>query len=97
MARTNEGAVDIRAQKIVEQAHEVVKMVKSAYGQGTAVHEVEQGLFRKLLKMGHQALGWLFELHGPCDLGERVELSDGPVVRRLPQTHRREYQSIFGA
>lgn len=97
MARMDEGTVDIKAQKIVEQAYEIVELVKSAYEQGTAIHKVEKGLFDTLLRMGYQAVEWLFERHGPCDLGERVELSDGQVVRRLPQTHRRAYQSIFGA
>ena len=97
MASMNERAVDIKGQKIVEQAYDVVEMVESAYREGTAIHEVEQGLFRKLLEMGYQALGWLFELHGPCDLGERLELSDGRVVKRLAQLHERAYQSVFGA
>ena len=97
MTSMNERTVDIKGQKIVEQAYEVVEMVESAYREGTAIHEVEQGLFRKLLEMGYQALGWLFELHGPCDLGERVELSDGRVVKRLAQLHERAYQSVFGA
>lgn len=97
MASMNESTGDIKGQKIVEQAYEVVEMVESAYQEGTAIHEVEQGLFRKLLEMGYQALGWLFELHGPCDLGERVKLSDGRVVKRLAQLHDRAYQSVFGA
>ena len=97
MARMDEGAVDSKGQEIVEQAYEIVELVKSAYRQGTALHKVEEGLFDTLLKMGYQAVEWLFELLGGCDLGEQVELSDGQVVRRLPQTHRRAYQSIFGA
>jgi hypothetical protein len=97
VASMNESTGDIKGQKIVEQAYEVVERVESAYREGTALHEVEQGLFRKLLEMGYQALGWLFELHGPCDLGERVKLSDGRVVKRLAQLHDRAYQSVFGA
>ena len=97
MARMDERAVDSKGQEIVEQAYEIVELVKSAYRQGTAIHKVEKGLFDTLLKMGYQAVEWLFERLGCCDLGEQVELSDGQVVRRLPQTHRRAYQSIFGA
>ncbi len=81
----------------MDQAYEVLEMVESAYREGTAVHEVERGLFQKLLEMGYQALGYLFELYRACDEGERVDLSDGGMVKRLAQRHGRAYQSVFGA
>jgi hypothetical protein len=82
---------------IVDQSYEIVELVELAYREGTAAHVVEKGLFQKLLEMGYQALRYLFALHGACDEGERVELSDGAVVKRLPQPHARAYQSVFGA
>lgn len=97
MNSMNESALGIKGQEIVDRAYELLELVESAYRQGTAVHEVEKGLFRKLLEMGYQALRLLFELYGACDEGEQVELSDGPVVKRLAQLHARAYQSVFGA
>ncbi len=97
MISMNESAVGIKGQEIVDQAYELLELVESAYRQGTAVHVVERGLFLKLLEMGYQALGYFFELYGACDEGERVELSDGGVVKRLAQRHGRAYLSVFGA
>ncbi len=67
----------------MDRAYGLLEIVELAYRQGTAIHEVEKGLFRKLLEMGYQALRLLFELDGACDEGERVQLSDGRVVNRL--------------
>ena len=93
----NESAGGIKSQEIVDQAYELIEMVESAYEHGTAIHELEKGVFRKLLEMGYEALRLLFELYGACEEGEQVELSDGRVVKRLEQLHARAYQSVFGA
>ncbi len=97
MSSMNESALGIKGQGIVAQAYELIELVESAYREGTAVHELEKGLFRKRLKRGYQALRLLFELYGACDEGEQVKLSDGRVVKRLAQLHGRAYQSVFGA
>ena len=97
MTSMNESAVEIKGQKLMEQTHELLELVECAYREGTAAHVVEEGIFRKLLEMGYHALGLLFDLYGSCDQGERVELSDGGVVKRLEHLHARAYQSVFGA
>ena len=70
--------------------------VRSAAGAGTPVHEVERGLWRRLLQLGYQLQGQFFALVGDGDQGETVTLAEGQVVRRLPTLHRRPYQSVFG-
>ena len=80
MISMNESAVGIKGQKIIDQAYELLELVERAYREGTAAHVVEEGIFRKLLKMGYLALGLLFERYGACDEGEQVELSDGRVA-----------------
>ena len=70
--------------------------VRSAAGAGTPVHEVERGLWRRLLQVGYQLQGQCFALVGDGDQGETVTLAEGQVVRRLPTLHRRPYQSVFG-
>jgi hypothetical protein len=71
--------------------------VRSAAVQGTPVHEVERGLWQRLLHLGHTALGHFFALQGSGDLGETVTLPDGQVCERLPELHPCRYVSIFGA
>jgi hypothetical protein len=76
---------------------ELQTFVRSAAGAGTPVHEVEHGLWRRLLQLGYQLQGQFFALVGDGDQGKTVTLAEGQVVRRLPQHHRRPYQSVFGS
>lgn len=75
---------------------ELQAFVRSAAGTGTPVHEVERGLWRRLLQLGHQLQSQFFALVGDGDQGDTVTLAEGRVVRRLPEPHRRPYQSVFG-
>ena len=68
---------------------ELQTFVRSAAGAGTPVHEVERGLWRRLLQLGYQLQSQFFALVGDGDQGETVTLAAGQVVRRLPQRHRR--------
>jgi len=70
--------------------------VRSAAGTGMPVHEVERGLWRRLLQLGHQLQSQFFALVGDGDQGDTVTLAEGRVGRRLPEPHRRPYQSVFG-
>jgi hypothetical protein len=76
---------------------ELQTFVQSAAGAGTPVHEVERGLWRRLLQLGYQLQSQFFALVGDGDQGETVTLAAGQVVRRLPQRHRRPYQSVFAS
>jgi len=76
---------------------ELQTFVRSAAGAGTPVHEVERGLWRRLLQLGYQLQGQFFALVGDGDQGETVTLAEGQVVRRLPEHHSRPYQSVFGS
>src|SRR5271157_5066254 len=71
--------------------------VRTAATQGTAVHDVERGLWQRLLHLGRTTLGHFFDLQGSGDLGETVILPDGQVCERLPELHPCRYVSIFGA
>jgi hypothetical protein len=76
---------------------ELQRFVRSTAGAGTPVHEVERGLWRRLLQLGYQLQSQFFSLVGDGDQGETVTLAAGQVVRRLPAPHRRPYQSVFGS
>ncbi len=79
-----------------ERLREIKDYVEQSVREAYPVHEVEQGIWEQLLKVGHEALGLYFSLQGTGDLGEVLSLSDGRTVRRLPGTYARTYRSIFG-
>ena len=76
---------------------ELLAEMETMARQGTPVHEVERHLFRDLLQLGYQLLGFFFQWLGTGDQGEQVKLEDGRVLRRLPGPHPRRYGSVFGA
>jgi hypothetical protein len=63
---------------------------------GTAAHEVERGLFERLLALGSTLFRAFLTLVGPGDFGETVTLDDGRVVRRCQEQHRRRLLTVFG-
>lgn len=75
---------------------QLARFVEMSAQDGTAAHEVEEGIWRQLLGLGRMALGHFFDQVGDGDLGEEVTLSDESIVRRLLFPHTRPYQSIFG-
>jgi hypothetical protein len=70
--------------------------VHLAVQQGTAVHEVERGLWKQLLELGRRLLGTFFAQSGTGDLGPTLTLPNGDTVCRLEEVHSRPYVSIFG-
>src|SRR6266480_7347060 len=70
--------------------------VATSAQEGIAAHEAEAGIWQRVLQLGHRALGLLFRLVGPGDVGETVVLPDGQEIRRLERLHPRVYQSVFG-
>ena len=81
---------------LLEPLLELVAQVETAARSGTAVHDVEQGLFRGVLALGHQLLGYFFRLLGDGDQGERLKLADGRELNRLEERPVKRYQSVFG-
>ena len=63
---------------------------------GTAVHEVEQELWKRVLQLGHESLNLFFNLQGNGDVGATLTLEDGTTLNRLETPRSLEYQSIFG-
>lgn len=80
------------------QAHlnEIIQFITVAVDRHQAAHEVEEGLWRRLLNLGRATMQQFFDQHGDGDEGERVILADGREVKRLEQPHRRGYLSVFG-
>ena len=83
----------------VEVAHGVVELqqfIHQAAREGTTEHDVERGLFRRLMGLGRELLGEFFALQGTGDVGEQFTLPDGRVLNRLSETHARPFTTIFG-
>jgi hypothetical protein len=82
--------------ELVAMADDLATFVRQAAVEGTAAHEVEKGVWQRVLAMGRRATGHFFQMQGDGDVGETVEMPDGKDLRRLPEPHRRTYHSIFG-
>jgi hypothetical protein len=63
---------------------------------GATFHDFEHGLWQRLLRLGHQAVGHFLHAQGTGDLGETFTPPEGQDLRRLEQTHDRELTSVFG-
>jgi len=82
--------------ELTEMADGLATFVRQAAIEGTAAHEVEKGVWQRVLAMGRQATGHFLRMQGDGDVGETIEMSDGNELKRLPEPHRRTYHSIFG-
>lgn len=75
---------------------ELAAYVRQAATAATPAHDVERGIWTRILAVGRQALELFFRLQGTGDIGETVTLPGGQTARRLPDTHARAYRSVFG-
>lgn len=83
-------------QTLHDLAAELLAFVRNAATQATPVHDVERGIWQRLLHLGHTTLGQFFALQGSGDLGATFTLTDGRTCQRLPELHTRRYVSLFG-
>jgi hypothetical protein len=97
MSMVLQAAVKGKGHELQSQMEQLQGFIRTAAATGLAVHEVEQGLFKRLLELGHELQQWFFAWLGDGDQGETVTTGEGGVLRRLPSPHRRTYQSIFGS
>jgi hypothetical protein len=74
---------------------QIVAFIRQATCDGQPVHQVEQGLWKRLLSLGHAMLESYVQGQGTGDLGPTLE-HQGRTLRRLDQPHERRYVSIFG-
>jgi hypothetical protein len=92
-------AHDLEARKahdLIPGVQDLQAFVQQAAAQGTPAHEVERGIWRRILALGHTALGQFFDLQGTGDLGPTLELPGDRTVQRLDEVHTRNYRSLFG-
>ena len=86
----------LKTETLQQRLTELVGFLQTAFQEGTAVHQIERGLWKGLLQLGHDFLEQLFTLAGDGDLGATITLPTGEESHRLPELHPRRYVSIFG-
>ncbi len=96
MKSMNDAACEIKSQAVLEEFAQMLMFMQTAYQEGRTAHEVESGLWRRMLKLAQSVFRAWLDLFGDGDAGERIVLEDGREVHRLEALHRREYQSVFG-
>ena len=62
---------------------------------GSPAHEVEKGVFERMLKLGHQLFSVFFKIQGEGSVGDHLTLPTGETIKRLPDRER-VYHSLFG-
>ena len=62
---------------------------------GSPAHEVEKGVFERMLKLGPQLFSAFFKIQGDGFVGDHLTLPIAGTVKRLPD-RTRSYHSLFG-
>jgi hypothetical protein len=81
--------------KAQSQLQDLVDYVRGASQRGERIDEVERGVLRQLLALGHTLLGAHVAAQGDGDVGETVQRGER-TLRRFDEQHERPYVSIFG-
>jgi hypothetical protein len=85
-----------KSETLHQHLADLLTFLQASAQQGTAVHDVERGLWQRLLQLGHTCFGQFLAQHGTGDLGETITLPTGERCQRLEELHERRYVSIFG-
>jgi len=96
MRIVKDATVEIKTQALFEECSGILAFVQSAYHAGGTAHEVEKGLWDRMLKLGRNLFQNWLDLFGDGDAGEQIALEDGREPKRLEGLHRREIQNVFG-
>ena len=96
MESMNDATCTIKTQELFEEFGEIIEFLQTAFQEEHAAHRVEEGLWRRMVKLGGECFGAWLALFGAGDAGEPVLLADGRKLKRLEELHRREYRSVFG-
>lgn len=91
IAQTEQGFLAAQA-----EFEELLKYVRAAGRRGEAMHKVEGNLWEGMLRVGLATLEGFVEGQGDGDVGPRLQLEDGRVVKRQEALHPRRYVSVFG-
>ena len=85
-----------KSEKVQVAVNTLLTIVARAIDDRLPAHVVEQSLLQAALAIGRAALEVLFDHLGTGDVGEACRLEDGRVLKRLADTRKRDYQTVFG-
>lgn len=74
----------------------LAQYVAQAAADGDPIHEVEENLWKGVLRMGRHMLQDFVRRQGDGDVGKTLKLDEGRTLKRLDDPHYRRYVSIFG-
>ena len=96
MRKLHEVPPECNSESLIHKVNEIVGFIERALEDRTPAHEVEEGLWRRVLKIGRAGMEMFFALHGDGGEGEQVSLPGVGQVKRLAEPHARRYVSVFG-
>lgn len=82
--------------QLMKHFEELSDFIAGAVEDNVSAHEMEEGLWKQMLRFGHYSLEVFFSQCGSGDEGETVMLDDGRTLKRLPLLHSRPYLTVFG-
>src|SRR3972149_2974124 len=82
--------------ELLESMVQLFRFMQESAEAGKPVHDVELGIWQRLLALGRQALEQFFRAQGTGDVGEAFTIPDGRELTRLEDLHPRFDQTIFG-
>ena len=88
--------VECRIPEAVAQLDGLQQFIVDGARQGTPAHEVERGLFERLLRLGNTLFSAFLSMVGPGDCGPTATLDEGQTVNRLDGLHDRRLLTVFG-
>jgi hypothetical protein len=95
MKSMNDPTSEIKPRVLLEELTEILGFVQTASAQGRAAHEVQTGLWERMLELGCSLFGAGLELFGDGDAGDRLVAEDGREVCLLEDLHRRQIQNVL--
>ena len=70
MKSMNDATREIKSQALLDEFAEILGFVQTAFQQGRTAHEVETGLWERMLKLGRSLFGAWLDLFGDGDAGD---------------------------
>jgi hypothetical protein len=89
-------SVECHIPEAVAQLDGLQQWIVDGARQGLPAHEVERGLFERLLRLGGTLFSAFLGMVGPGDLGPTATLDEGRAVNRLDGLHDRRLLTVFG-
>lgn len=90
--------VEVRKTGDIESlAQSLADFVRRSVEQGSTAEVFEREAWPMMLLIGHEAMREFLRMQGTGDVGESVSLPDGRVLKRLPESRTRAYQTVFGS